>query len=1221
MYKARSDGKEMTSLHCLQVAAVLDSSRVKRLLSIRLGILLCFLVTTQLLFGAASKTIHEVDNSGQNNRPQNYMQVFVDGEITTGRYPQPLISGQSITSWQVDQCNRYASGSPKFCIISFIQPTMAASTGYTVTYTSNANRCSSCTGSTPAGYLNATQMANFNPGGGVGAWDGQLIVAAPGSTTVTTSAKTMLAASDPASNSYNDCKNDYWLQGPVVTAVVVQECYQSAGTMHSQFDFGWTWNGSTMSSPVSGNSSTASFHPQFILYFYPTINAVQVEPILEIPYTGRYQDQLADVTIKTKDATGTLNTVWAHVGARKLTDVVTTQGSATITSATASFTNADIGLPIFISGSSVYEWDVIASVTNSTTAVMGRLCCQSGSSGTGQTAYINLQSGGSRHRKTFWSGTAPGHVRIDHNWVYMISTKLFPNYDQQSMVRSVVNPEFNSQTGKNGATAWSSVTNGVPWLAGDKGEWGAWGGFSDWVPGYANDSQGAPMQREELEYLYTMNAATSPDSKGCGDANSYCAKTWNWLTGEAGAIDTTINNLSTGCHLSINGTNSYCKDSGGVGVFYNIGNVPIHFRESQVVATGQISSGNAYYCPNLADKDANPFSTTTCGTGQGDATGKPPSIYTHSDQLYADGSPPVAAVGTFSLVAAGWQVGACDHMLDFYYLPYMLTGDPALLEEEQMTASFCLMSTNPDNAVYTRNGFYGFMNPNEFILRRYAFGLQTVGHAAIMSPDGSAEQNYYVSAMNSNLEIMEGLLGITGTSLTPSDTSCSSASVGSYDSTKANRWNWGRCTVFSGCAPGESWFASNPGTCPTVTNNLWFMEPGQCPANGGAGIGSEGPASDFVQMAAVVLTGGNGDAQAFVKTITGGVIQNDVVVAAGGTGYGSAPTCAILSNTFTNGTGATCTASVSGGAVTGVTITAGGTGYRNGASSMGVGWMQNSVTYVASILRSAGFTQAAGVSTAGIKQPLEMTLDSTSNPYLLALGLRTARSPLSGAGVPTKCSTHFSQSQDVTPSSWAIYAASHTANQSSAAVNFSGVVCSGGVATFTTSVQNWPSQAYQIAVAGGTAFDRDANTPTFVRSVPSTTSVTVTYSPSCPAASAGAGTIQIIPVKTFAFDQRTGSIPDVDHGYDLIARTALSFGQQFNVSTSNANCPGGTCTASDAWTWANTYIPYFNNSPPTTPGYTAPQDLQIKFALAPLSGVTVTSYTLSGVKLSGAKVQ
>ena len=59
---------------------------------------------------------------------------------------------------------------------------------------------------------------------------------------------------------------------------------------------------------------------------------------------------------------------------------------------------------------------------------------------------------------------------------------------------------------------------------------------------------------------------------------------------------------------------------------------------------------------------------------------------------------------------------------------------------------------------------------------------------------------------------------------------------------------------------------------------------------------------------------------------------DDFTVTAGGTGYTSAPTVAITPVLSSEGTGATATATVAGGAVTGITLTAAGSGYADGAT-------------------------------------------------------------------------------------------------------------------------------------------------------------------------------------------------------------------------------------------------------------------------------------------------
>lgn len=150
----------------------------------------------------------------------------------------------------------------KFAIISFTE-NLAPSSATEVSFQNTA----SCNN---AGYLGQAQMTGFNGGN----WGAQIVVTPAGGTAVITDAKTMLAASDPNSNTFGDCKNDYWLRGPVVTAVIVQDC-----TRASSFDFGWLWDGSTMNAnsgnPYTTSSVYASIHPMFILYFYPGLNAVE----------------------------------------------------------------------------------------------------------------------------------------------------------------------------------------------------------------------------------------------------------------------------------------------------------------------------------------------------------------------------------------------------------------------------------------------------------------------------------------------------------------------------------------------------------------------------------------------------------------------------------------------------------------------------------------------------------------------------------------------------------------------------------------------------------------------------------------------------------------------------------------------------------------------------------------------------------------------------------
>jgi hypothetical protein len=742
--------------------------------------------TTSSISSPNTITVYEVDGRAEQIRPVVFGRVFKKGEIA--QCPQPVVAGAPVDDYQSDVKNRWGDGSVKFAIISFTR-TLGPRSGTTISF-QNTSSCNN------KGYLTQVQMTGFNKGN----WGGQIIVTpAGGGAAVTTDAKAMLGANDPGTNTFGDCKNNYWLRGPVVTAVILQDC-----TSKSAFDFGWAWNGTTMANQVTGNAASASFHPMFILYFYPSANAVRVEPIVELPWVTRIQDQLADIEFKTGSP---LTTVWKHGGARKLTDVSATAGSNQITSASAQFSSSDVGLPIAICGSTTGctnnsgAWYTIASVSSSRMARLSRNF--SGNNGSNLIAYINLQVAGSRHRKIFWSGTAPGHIRIDHNFAYLKSTMAFPNYDSGV----AVSPDTTGN-GNNGMTSWSQ------WLTGDKGEIGGNGGLNSMDMDYAENSEGAPLQREELLYLYNMTS--------CGQPGGACAKGWQMLTGEAGAID------RLNCSLTINSSSTKCPDAGGLGAWFNIGNVPFHLRESRTAANGvQATSTNFFYCDNFASKDVrtdgtNPVTGRTgCGTGTANPIGKSLSKHTHSADQWAPGNWPVKPVGTSSNNPGGWSVGGCNHWLDFAYTPYLLTGDYYYLEEEYFSASMCLDGQNPDPAANWGSGrFFGYMNPNGSVLRELAWGLQAVSRAAFIAPDGTAEATYYLSMLNSNLEVQEGAMAISGTGLTPNDTSCAAASVPGYNPNAANRWNWGRCTVMSLC--------SLSGTCTTTQPALHFASTGSC---------------------------------------------------------------------------------------------------------------------------------------------------------------------------------------------------------------------------------------------------------------------------------------------------------------------------------------------------------------------------------------------------------
>jgi hypothetical protein len=688
--------------------------------------ILALLLTVPACLATDSLTPCEVDGVTQTGRVIMFGRVFADGEIAS--YPQPLVGGSALgsTSWQADVKNRWPDGSVKFAVISLIT-TLSSGTCATVTFQNNAS-------GNNTGYIGtgtSPSFATFNSGN----WDAQLVVT-PGSGTsgaaaVTVSAKSMLALSDPASNSFGDCKNDYWLQGPVVTEVIVQDCTSSSAS-----DFGWNWNGTNMASDgthasYTGNNSFASFHPMFILAFVPSTNSVMCEEIIEIPWSGRLQDQEASIVYKTDDSGGTLQTRYTYASA----------------------------------------------------LVIGR----------------------TRHRKVFWSGTAPGHIRVGYNWAYLISTKAYPYYDPAAFV----SPD-NGEPG-NGSNYGLSYAQ---WAATDQGDIG---GNNGWSQDYSSNDEGAPQQRDELAWLYNMDAV------GCKSANSACAKAWDMLTGEVDA------NAST----TLSGV------AGGAGAWNNLGNVPFHMRESRTTPSGgNLTTANCFYVSAFENKNAAGNVTTSTCTGAGDgnvadptgpnvATGKALSRHAHSDYQQTTAIYPVTAVGNVQNPPGGWDWSDCSHWLDYGYTPYLLTGSPYFLEEEYFSASACSGAVNPAaNAVYTSNGIFAYGNPTGAELRTLAWNMQVNGRAGFIAPDGSAEQAYYTSVTNSDLEIEEGAMGLTGSSLTPMTTNCSGSSYGSYNSLSANRWDWGRCTIISNCTP------TTASSCTIIPTALHMPAAGQCPVTG-----------------------------------------------------------------------------------------------------------------------------------------------------------------------------------------------------------------------------------------------------------------------------------------------------------------------------------------------------------------------------------------------------
>lgn len=786
-------------------------------------------------------TTYEVDGVTQTARPIAFNRVFRQGEIA--QFPQPKVNGTLVTgsNWQADVKDRWPDGSVKIADIALIANLPAAG-NITVSFQNSSS-------GNNTGYITTSSSPSFATFNG-GNWDGQIKVCpAGGGSCVITSAKTMLAASDPGTNPFDNCLNTYWKQGPVVTGVIIQDC-----TAAMSFDFGWPWNAATMGALTSGSAPTASFHPMFYCEFYPTLNSVQCEEIIENPWTSKNQDQLADLSFYTDDAGGTLQQRWSRSGARVVTGVnVTTTinflpvvSTATLTAPTPTFVSTDVGLATCITTASYTNpiCGPIQSVSSSTVAVMELWTNISSFTYTNANLYLNLQSAQSRHRKTFWSGNAPGHIRIDYNFPYLISTGALPNYD---LVNASINPhngyypngkccDYGYDGGGNSSAGWTST---------DRGEIG---GFSGITGSYSGVLEGAPLQRADLALMYNLGT--------CGTSNGYCAVALQQLSGVSALGD-----LNSHAGLDTSTVTQFDVPGGG-GMWDVLGSVPFHLRESRTTPTSSGRNGlnggsaNCFYVSQMENKNATTGTLVTDATfpaclgggdgnvadptGPNNATGKNFSVHTHSD----NGAFPAVNVGSALNPPYSWDLGeAAYHWLDYAYLPYLLNGSPYYLETEYQSAAFqAYYSSLSGEAINVTNTGY--------IYRWYAWAMQTFSRAAFIAPDGSPEQAYFKTMFNSALEFVEGALGVTGTTLTPSSSQGGFATTGTinnYNWLAANRWDFGRYTGITGNTVGC--LTTGSGSCPIVPSGLHQWTQGFCNnASGGGPFATQNPSTSSADV-------------------------------------------------------------------------------------------------------------------------------------------------------------------------------------------------------------------------------------------------------------------------------------------------------------------------------------------------------------------------------------
>jgi hypothetical protein len=196
-------------------------------------------------------TITDTSGLGQTNRPVTIARPFVQGEIAN--FAQASINGTALLT-QCDVKNRWPDGSLKLAIVSFVVPSIASGGSVVISFSNQT------TGNN-TGFLAASDMlgAGYN-------FDGQIQVKGTASHNI--SARAILNAAAACNDPGNDpdagafiCT--YWLKGPVVTAVILED------RRGRSFDVN--------TDGAAGNP----LHPIFEAWFYPLTNQVQLGYTLE----------------------------------------------------------------------------------------------------------------------------------------------------------------------------------------------------------------------------------------------------------------------------------------------------------------------------------------------------------------------------------------------------------------------------------------------------------------------------------------------------------------------------------------------------------------------------------------------------------------------------------------------------------------------------------------------------------------------------------------------------------------------------------------------------------------------------------------------------------------------------------------------------------------------------------------------------------------------------
>jgi hypothetical protein len=598
-----------------------------------------------------SVTITDASGVAQTNRPISVSRVFAKGEIAA--CAGAFVDGVA-TATQTDVKTRWSDGSLQHAVVTFQIPALPANGAVVVDFRNSAN----CNNS---GMLSLTEIQNA-------VWNAEIEADANG-VTYTVNAKTMLASLGAISHNPDALKARYWLKGPLVTQVIIED--RDPGSR--AFDFGWEWDPTLAAWKAPTQAKFQSMHPIYVVTLYPLPGGgrfVRVEYILENAWTDRFQTQKYTFLIRGNSAA-----------------------------------------PLF----------------------------------TYQAAPRN-HIPRTRWRISRWVSNAPGDVHVDYNLPYLIHSKAIPSFDLSkvgsatSMSGDITAFDNGNPTGEPAFCIESSNTKCSLWTK----TMGNAGGRKDIgiIPGWY------------VQYLFSMR---NPNFTLSQKIQAY----QKLLVGLADAAEQFPHHyreaLTDRCYVRADGS-------------YH-GADPNH----RLLASG-VCGANAQ--GRALSLDARPTFGTTGTIAAPDQIVFACTSTTDPCKVPATGT----ADGNF-------LTNDRAHVPDFFYVPYLITGDWYFLEGLYYQTAFYLAAQNANPAATINSHDWNRALLNDHAASRgVAWTFRTAARTAMMAPDGTPEKAHFTQKVRYNAALRLGVMNVATGSMTPSD--------GVYGPI----WNRGRNTIALGKA-------------------------------------------------------------------------------------------------------------------------------------------------------------------------------------------------------------------------------------------------------------------------------------------------------------------------------------------------------------------------------------------------------------------------------------